>query len=153
VSNVAGRRREVRSTHAAGLDSVGRAYELIAEGITDVMVAGTTDAPIAVSCFDAIKATSLRWLPVRNEILSLRFWVPRISLLDTALLDTALLDTALLDTALLDTALSLKPYLRTTQGGKRTLNQVGPATDMTGSTSRLNVSANLARQPTLPTVG
>jgi act minimal PKS ketosynthase (KS/KS alpha) len=47
----------------AGLDSVGRAYELIAEGTADVMVAGATDAPIspiAVACFDAIKATSPR---------------------------------------------------------------------------------------------
>jgi act minimal PKS ketosynthase (KS/KS alpha) len=47
----------------AGLDSVGRAYELIAEGTADVMIAGATDAPIspiAVACFDAIKATSPR---------------------------------------------------------------------------------------------
>jgi hypothetical protein len=131
-----GWRREVRSTRAAGLDSVGRAYELIAEGTADVMIADATDAPIlpiSVSCFDAIKATSLRWLPVRNEILPLTFWVPR--------------------TTLCETALSLKLYLRTTQGGKRTLNQVESATDMTGSTSRSKISAKFARQPTLPTAG
>jgi act minimal PKS ketosynthase (KS/KS alpha) len=47
----------------AGLDSIGRAYELITDGAADVMLAGATDAPIspiAVSCFDAIKATSPR---------------------------------------------------------------------------------------------
>jgi act minimal PKS ketosynthase (KS/KS alpha) len=47
----------------AGLDSVGRAYELISGGDADVMIAGATDAPvspIAVACFDAIKATSPR---------------------------------------------------------------------------------------------
>jgi act minimal PKS ketosynthase (KS/KS alpha) len=47
----------------AGLDSVGRAYELITECSVDVMLAGATDAPIsplAVSCFDAIKATTPR---------------------------------------------------------------------------------------------
>ncbi|MGH3790773.1 MAG: beta-ketoacyl-[acyl-carrier-protein] synthase family protein [Pseudonocardiaceae bacterium] len=47
----------------AGLDSVGRAYELILEGSVDVMLAGATEAPIAplvVTCFDAIKATTPR---------------------------------------------------------------------------------------------
>ncbi|MGW2644182.1 beta-ketoacyl-[acyl-carrier-protein] synthase family protein [Streptomyces sp. NPDC001393] len=47
----------------SGLDSVGYARELIAEGSADIMVAGATDAPIspiAVACFDAIKATSPR---------------------------------------------------------------------------------------------
>ncbi|WP_028936628.1 beta-ketoacyl-[acyl-carrier-protein] synthase family protein [Pseudonocardia spinosispora] len=47
----------------AGLDSVGRAFGLIADGAADVMIAGATDAPIspiAVACFDAIKATSPR---------------------------------------------------------------------------------------------
>ncbi|MBD0745900.1 beta-ketoacyl synthase [Streptomyces sp. CBMA152] len=47
----------------SGIDSVGYARELIAEGRVDVMVAGATDAPIspiAVACFDAIKATSPR---------------------------------------------------------------------------------------------
>ncbi|MFI6493622.1 beta-ketoacyl-[acyl-carrier-protein] synthase family protein [Streptomyces sp. NPDC050564] len=47
----------------SGLDSVGYARELIAEGSVDIMVAGATDAPIspiAVACFDAIKATTAR---------------------------------------------------------------------------------------------
>ncbi|MFF3765533.1 beta-ketoacyl-[acyl-carrier-protein] synthase family protein [Streptomyces sp. NPDC001922] len=47
----------------SGLDSVGYARELIAEGSADLMVAGATDAPIspiAVACFDAIKATTPR---------------------------------------------------------------------------------------------
>lgn len=47
----------------SGLDAVGHARELIAEGTTDVMVAGATDTPITpivVSCFDAIKATTTR---------------------------------------------------------------------------------------------
>ncbi|GAA3827724.1 beta-ketoacyl-[acyl-carrier-protein] synthase family protein [Streptomyces coacervatus] len=47
----------------SGLDSVGYARDLISEGSTDIMVAGATDAPIspiAVACFDAIKATTSR---------------------------------------------------------------------------------------------
>ncbi|GAA3170698.1 beta-ketoacyl-[acyl-carrier-protein] synthase family protein [Streptomyces ramulosus] len=47
----------------SGIDAVGHACALIAEGSADVMVAGATDAPIspiAVACFDAIKATSPR---------------------------------------------------------------------------------------------
>ncbi|WP_407701413.1 beta-ketoacyl-[acyl-carrier-protein] synthase family protein [Thermomonospora echinospora] len=47
----------------SGLDSVGYARELIAEGSADVLVAGATDAPISpitVACFDAIKATTPR---------------------------------------------------------------------------------------------
>ncbi len=47
----------------SGLDSVGYARDLIAEGSVDIMVAGATDAPIspiAVACFDAIKATTAR---------------------------------------------------------------------------------------------
>lgn len=47
----------------SGIDSVGYACELLAEGSADVMLAGATDAPvtpIAVACFDAIKATSPR---------------------------------------------------------------------------------------------
>ncbi|MFJ1749671.1 beta-ketoacyl-[acyl-carrier-protein] synthase family protein [Streptomyces sp. NPDC088116] len=46
-----------------GLDSVGHAVSLIREGAADVMVAGSTEAPISpitVACFDAIKATSPR---------------------------------------------------------------------------------------------
>jgi act minimal PKS ketosynthase (KS/KS alpha) len=45
----------------SGLDAVGRAADLIAEGVADVMVAGAAEAPISpitVACFDAIKATS-----------------------------------------------------------------------------------------------
>lgn len=47
----------------SGLDAVGHAAELIAEGEADVMVAGATDAPISpitLACFDAIKATTPR---------------------------------------------------------------------------------------------
>lgn len=47
----------------SGLDSIGHAVDLIREGITDVMLAGGTEAPISpitVACFDAIKATSNR---------------------------------------------------------------------------------------------
>ena len=45
----------------SGLDSVGHAARLIAEGSAEVMIAGATEAPISpitVACFDAIKATS-----------------------------------------------------------------------------------------------
>jgi minimal PKS ketosynthase (KS/KS alpha) len=47
----------------SGLDSVGFATELIREGRADVMIAGSTDAPISpitVACFDAIRATTSR---------------------------------------------------------------------------------------------
>ncbi|MEU4711960.1 beta-ketoacyl-[acyl-carrier-protein] synthase family protein [Nocardia salmonicida] len=47
----------------SGLDSVGHALELIAEGSADVVVGGATDAPISpitLACFDAIKATTPR---------------------------------------------------------------------------------------------
>jgi act minimal PKS ketosynthase (KS/KS alpha) len=47
----------------SGIDSVGYAAELIAEGTADVVVAGSSDAPISpitVACFDAIKATTPR---------------------------------------------------------------------------------------------
>ncbi|MFJ4006556.1 beta-ketoacyl-[acyl-carrier-protein] synthase family protein [Streptomyces sp. NPDC090023] len=53
----------VSSGCTSGLDSVGHAYQLVAEGTADVMVTGASDAPIspiAVSCFDAIKATTPR---------------------------------------------------------------------------------------------
>ncbi len=45
----------------SGLDSVGYAARLIEEGSADVMIAGASDTPItpiAVSCFDAIRATT-----------------------------------------------------------------------------------------------
>ncbi|MEV6846609.1 beta-ketoacyl-[acyl-carrier-protein] synthase family protein [Actinoplanes sp. NPDC051411] len=45
----------------AGIDAVGYAAQLIAEGRTDVMVAGAADAPISpitTACFDAINATT-----------------------------------------------------------------------------------------------
>lgn len=45
----------------SGIDSVGYAAELIREGSADVMVAGSSDAPISpitMACFDAIKATT-----------------------------------------------------------------------------------------------
>lgn len=47
----------------SGIDAVGQAADLIADGTTDVMLAGGTDAPISpitVACFDAIRATSNR---------------------------------------------------------------------------------------------
>ncbi|GDY29708.1 beta-ketoacyl-[acyl-carrier-protein] synthase family protein [Gandjariella thermophila] len=47
----------------AGLDAVGYAAQLVEEGRADVMVAGAAESPIspiAMSCFDAIQATSVR---------------------------------------------------------------------------------------------
>jgi act minimal PKS ketosynthase (KS/KS alpha) len=47
----------------SGIDSIGYAAELIREGSCDIMVAGSSDAPISpitVACFDAIKATTPR---------------------------------------------------------------------------------------------
>ncbi|MER7847110.1 beta-ketoacyl-[acyl-carrier-protein] synthase family protein [Kitasatospora sp. NPDC096077] len=47
----------------SGIDSVGYAADLIREGSADVMVAGSSDAPISpitMACFDAIKATTPR---------------------------------------------------------------------------------------------
>lgn len=47
----------------SGIDSVGYAVDLIREGSADVVVAGSSDAPISpitVACFDAIKATTPR---------------------------------------------------------------------------------------------
>jgi minimal PKS ketosynthase (KS/KS alpha) len=47
----------------SGLDAVGYAAQLIADGEADAVIAGAADAPIspiAVACFDAIKATSAR---------------------------------------------------------------------------------------------
>ncbi|MEN8655971.1 beta-ketoacyl-[acyl-carrier-protein] synthase family protein [Streptomyces sp. 21So2-11] len=48
----------------SGIDSVGHAVELIREGTADVMIAGSSDAPISpitMACFDAIKATTNRY--------------------------------------------------------------------------------------------
>nr|WP_206325924.1 MULTISPECIES: beta-ketoacyl-[acyl-carrier-protein] synthase family protein [unclassified Streptomyces] len=48
----------------SGIDSVGHAVELIREGTTDVMITGSSDAPISpitMACFDAIKATTPRY--------------------------------------------------------------------------------------------
>ncbi|MFF3911450.1 beta-ketoacyl-[acyl-carrier-protein] synthase family protein [Streptomyces sp. NPDC001848] len=47
----------------SGIDSVGHAAELIREGSADVMIAGSSDAPISpitMACFDAIRATTPR---------------------------------------------------------------------------------------------
>ena len=47
----------------SGLDAVGYAFNMIAEGKADMFVAGASEAPISpitVACFDAIKATSAR---------------------------------------------------------------------------------------------
>jgi act minimal PKS ketosynthase (KS/KS alpha) len=47
----------------SGIDSVGYAAELIREGSADVVIAGSSDAPISpitMACFDAIKATTPR---------------------------------------------------------------------------------------------
>ncbi|MER5704763.1 beta-ketoacyl-[acyl-carrier-protein] synthase family protein [Micromonospora sp. NPDC002296] len=47
----------------SGMDSVGHAYQLISEGRVDVAVTGATEAaisPLAVACFDALKATTPR---------------------------------------------------------------------------------------------
>jgi act minimal PKS ketosynthase (KS/KS alpha) len=47
----------------SGIDSVGYAVELLREGSADVMIAGSSDAPISpitLACFDAIKATTPR---------------------------------------------------------------------------------------------
>jgi len=47
----------------SGLDAVGYAAQLIEDGTADVMVTGSTDAPltpITMACFDALKATTPR---------------------------------------------------------------------------------------------
>jgi act minimal PKS ketosynthase (KS/KS alpha) len=47
----------------SGIDSVGYAIELVREGSADVVIAGSSDAPISpitMACFDAIKATTPR---------------------------------------------------------------------------------------------
>lgn len=47
----------------SGIDSVGNAFELIADGYADVMLTGAAEAPISpitAACFDAIRATTPR---------------------------------------------------------------------------------------------
>ncbi len=47
----------------SGIDAVGQAYQLIQDGMADLVVAGASDAPItpiSMACFDAIGATSTR---------------------------------------------------------------------------------------------
>jgi len=47
----------------SGIDSVGYAAELVREGSADIVIAGSSDAPISpitMACFDAIKATTPR---------------------------------------------------------------------------------------------
>lgn len=47
----------------SGLDAIGHAREVLAEGSADIMIAGATEAPISpitLACFDAIKATTPR---------------------------------------------------------------------------------------------
>ncbi|WP_216916654.1 beta-ketoacyl-[acyl-carrier-protein] synthase family protein [Nocardia noduli] len=53
----------ISSGCTSGLDAIGYGRDLILEGSADIVVAGGADAPIsplAVACFDAIKATSPR---------------------------------------------------------------------------------------------
>lgn len=53
----------VSSGCTSGLDSVGHAAQLIADGSADIVVTGATDAPLApitMACFDALKATTPR---------------------------------------------------------------------------------------------
>ncbi|MFC3997689.1 beta-ketoacyl-[acyl-carrier-protein] synthase family protein [Nocardiopsis sediminis] len=52
----------VSSGCTSGIDALGYAAGLIQEGAADIVIAGSTDAPISpitVACFDAIKATSV----------------------------------------------------------------------------------------------
>ncbi|WP_018542709.1 MULTISPECIES: beta-ketoacyl-[acyl-carrier-protein] synthase family protein [unclassified Streptomyces] len=47
----------------SGLDAVGKAAQLIEDGVADVVIAGASEAPISPitsACFDAIKATTAR---------------------------------------------------------------------------------------------
>lgn len=53
----------VSSGCTSGIDVLGHAADLIADGEADVMIAGASDAaisPITVACFDAIRATTPR---------------------------------------------------------------------------------------------
>lgn len=53
----------VSSGCTSGLDAVGHAAQLIEDGTADLMITGSTDAPITpitMACFDALKATTPR---------------------------------------------------------------------------------------------
>ncbi|MGM1059877.1 beta-ketoacyl-[acyl-carrier-protein] synthase family protein [Saccharothrix sp. Mg75] len=55
--------RTVSTGCTAGLDAVGHAARLVEDGVVDVVLAGGAESPIspiAVSCFDAIRATTAR---------------------------------------------------------------------------------------------
>jgi act minimal PKS ketosynthase (KS/KS alpha) len=63
VSGAEGPVVTVSSGCTSGLDSVGHAAQLIADGSADIVVSGATDAPLApitMACFDALKATTPR---------------------------------------------------------------------------------------------
>lgn len=64
VAELVGARGQVRTVSTgctSGLDAVGYAAQAIEDGLADVVVAGASESPIspiAMACFDAIKATS-----------------------------------------------------------------------------------------------
>lgn len=66
IAELAGARGPVQTVSSgctSGLDAVGYAARLIEDGEADVMIAGASESPvspIAMACFDAIKATSTR---------------------------------------------------------------------------------------------
>jgi len=63
AAGIGGPAMTVSTGCTSGLDSIGYAYQLIEDGVADVMIAGASDAPISpisVACFDAIRATTAR---------------------------------------------------------------------------------------------
>jgi minimal PKS ketosynthase (KS/KS alpha) len=63
VSRAEGPAVAVSSGCTSGLDAVGHAAQLIADGSADIVITGATDAPLApitMACFDALKATTPR---------------------------------------------------------------------------------------------
>jgi act minimal PKS ketosynthase (KS/KS alpha) len=61
ASHAEGPAAVVSSGCTSGIDAVGYAAELLREGTADIVIAGSTDAPISPitqACFDAIRATS-----------------------------------------------------------------------------------------------
>jgi minimal PKS ketosynthase (KS/KS alpha) len=66
VAQLVGARGTVQTVSTgctSGLDAVGYAAQLIEDGVADVVIAGAAESPIspiAMACFDAIKATSAR---------------------------------------------------------------------------------------------